>query len=295
MNCEESVSGICFISRTSGNNGVIARVKELEWLEPMPAKALTVALGGSVLSTLYQDEPFYTAFHIACLYPKQPLTPEQMLFYAYLIEANKYRYCYGRQANKTLKDILVPDVSELPDYANKISISDYEFGRKPVFDKKVSLNTERWKWFRYDKIFNIKKGNRLTKADMIEGDINYIGATDSNNGITAKISNDEYIHSANTITVSYNGSIAESFYQPNPFWATDDVNVLYPRFSLTPRIALFLCTIISKEKYRFNYGRKWDKKIMEQSEIKLPVTKDGTPDWQYMEDYIKSLPYSNLI
>jgi hypothetical protein len=295
MNCEESVSGICFISRTSGNNGVIARVKELEWLEPMPAKALTVALGGSVLSVFYQDEPFYTAFHIACLYPKQPLTPEQMLFYAYVIEANKYRYNYGRQANKTLKNILVPDVSELPDYANKISISDYEFGKKPVSDKKVSLNTERWKWFLYDDIFDIKKGNRLTKADMIDGDINYVGAIDSNNGITAKISNDEHIHSANTITVSYNGSIAESFYQPDPFWATDDVNVLYPKFSLTPYIALFLCTIIGKEKYRFNYGRKWDKKTMEQSKIKLPVTKDGTPDWQFMESYMKSLPYSSLI
>ena len=26
--------------------------------------------------------------------------------------------------------------------------------------------------------------------------------------------------------------------------------------------------------------------------IKLPVDKDGKPDWQFMEDYIKSLPYS---
>jgi Type I restriction modification DNA specificity domain. len=110
INCEEVDNGIRFISRTSSNNGIVARVRQLDDLEPMPAKALTVALGGSVLSTFYQDEPFYTAFHIACLYPKKELTEEQMLFYAYVIEQNKYRYNYGRQANKTLKNILVPQI-----------------------------------------------------------------------------------------------------------------------------------------------------------------------------------------
>ena len=169
------------------------------------------------------------------------------------------------------------------------------FELMPFSDNLLSLNAENWKWFRYDEIFEIKKGKRLTKADMIDGEINYIGATDSNNGITAKISNNEHIHHSNTITVSYNGSIAEAFYQDKPFWATDDVNVLYPKFELNPYIAIFLCTLIYKEKYRFNYGRKWDKEMMNKSQIKLPVTKDGHPDWQYMEDYIKSLPYSKSI
>ena len=154
--------------------------------------------------------------------------------------------------------------------------------------RRCNMDTVNWKLFRYDEIFEIKKGKRLTKADMIDGDINFIGATDSKNGITAKISNDKHIHSANTITVSYNGSIAEAFYQSKPFWATDDVNVLYPKFSLTPNIALFLCTIIHKEKYRFNYGRKWDKEMMQQSKIKLPINSDNNPDWQWIENYVKN-------
>lgn len=295
INCEQTENGICFVSRTSENNGVDARIKRLDDLEPMPANAITVALGGSVLSSFYQEEPFYTAFHIACLYPKQELTKEQMLYYAYVIEQNKYRYNFGRQANTSLKNILVPNVDELPDYVNKISVSDYKFEKQPVLDKKIELNTENWQWFRYDEIFNVKKGKRLTKADQIEGTINYIGATDSNNGITAKISNDKHLHKGNTITVSYNGSIAEAFYQVEPFWATDDVNVLYPKFELNPHIAMFLCTLIYKEKYRFNYGRKWDKEEMQQSKIKLPITIDNSPDWQFMEDYVKSLSYSKAI
>ena len=141
--------------------------------------------------------------------------------------------------------------------------------------------------FRLDEIFEIKKGKRLTKADMIDGEIPYIGATDSNNGITAKISNNEHLHSTNTITVSYNGSIAEAYYQTKKFWATDDVNVLYPKFEMNIYSALFLTTIINKEKYRFNYGRKWDKELMQNSLIKLPINEECNPDWQWIEDYVK--------
>jgi len=149
------------------------------------------------------------------------------------------------------------------------------------------METKNWKWFKYNEIFEIKKGKRLTKADMINGDIPYIGATDSNNGITAKISNEEHLHSANTITVSYNGSIAEAYYQTKEFWATDDVNVLYPKFAMNAYSALFCTTIINKEKYRFNYGRKWDKELMNVSTIKLPVDNNGNPDWQWIENYVK--------
>lgn len=153
------------------------------------------------------------------------------------------------------------------------------------------MNTQQWKWFKLgdEKLFVIKKGKRLIKADMIEGNIRYIGATDGNNGITQLISNDEHIHPANTITVSYNGSVAEAFYQDHEFWATDDVNVLYPQFPLNKYIAHFITTIIKKEKYRFNYGRKWDKELMKKSQIKLPVDAAGNPDWYYMEKFVKKI------
>ena len=62
---------------------------------------------------------------------------------------------------------------------------------------------------------------------------------------------------------------------------------------------MFLITLIHREKYRFNYGRKWDKELMESSLIKLPAVKIAPnkyePDWQFMEDYIKSLPYSSCL
>lgn len=156
------------------------------------------------------------------------------------------------------------------------------------------MNTSNWQPFHYDDLFEIRKGKRLTKADMEEGTIPYIGAIDSNNGISAFISNDTWLHDANTISVSYNGSIAEAFYQDTRFWATDDVNVLYPKFDLNRNRAIFLTTIINKEKYRYNYGRKWDKEIMEKSIIKLPSDKTGNPDWNWIDNYVAKVLIPNL-
>ena len=90
----------------------------------------------------------------------------------------------------------------------------------------MNLNVESWKEFRLGDLFEIKKGKRLTSEDQTEGTTPYIGAIDSNNGVANKIGQDP-IHSGNTISLSYNGSVGEAFYQPIPFWATDDVNVLY--------------------------------------------------------------------
>lgn len=95
--------------------------------------------------------------------------------------------------------------------------------------------------------------------------------------------------------MAYNGSIGEAFYQPVKYFACDDINVLNPKFKLDRHIAMFLITMIRHEKYRFGYGRKWHLERMKESQIKLPVDTTNQPDWQFMKDYIKSLPYGDLI
>ena len=156
-------------------------------------------------------------------------------------------------------------------------------------NKPRKTDTTYWKEFIMEELFEIAKGKRLTKLNMREGKINYIGATSFNNGITAKISNDKYIHSAGKITVCYNGSIGQTFYQDEPFWATDDVNVLYPKFKMSRFIALFLCPIISKIGSNYAYIDKWTANKMRISKILLPATPTGEPDWRYMEMYMRGV------
>ena len=158
----------------------------------------------------------------------------------------------------------------------------------------IKLNISEWSKFKLKDLFTIKKGKRLTKEDQTEGMTPYIGAIDSNNGLSSYIGQSP-IHKADTISLSYNGSVGEAFFQERDFWATDDVNVLYPKFSLNKYIALFICTILRAEKFRFFYGRKWTLDQMNETEIKLPCSQTGEPDWDYMENYIKSLPYGDCI
>lgn len=288
-------SGINFVSRTAQNNGVSAKVKQLPDVTPIVAGVITVAGGGSVMESFLQTEPFYSGRDLYYLTPRIPLTDTQMLYYCACIRANKYRYSYGRQANRTLREILIPSLADLPVWVNEANLDIYDGADKPcILEPSLVLATSDWQPFKLSNIFSLRKGKRLTKANMTVGNIPFIGATDSKNGITAMIGQTP-IHDGNTISVSYNGSVAEAFYQPTPFWATDDVNVLYQNFDMTPAIALFLCTVIRQEKYRFNYGRKWHLERMEQSVIKLPTDQAGQPNWDFMENYIKTLPFSSQL
>jgi len=289
-------NGINFVSRTAKNNGVAARVKLIDGVTPNPAGSISVAGGGSVMESFLQPEPYYSGRDLYYLVPRIEMTDAQKLYYCSCLRANRYRFNYGRQANRTLRNLFVPSLANIPTWVDLTCVSIYDGADAPATAKTTpSLNPEKWISFKFSALFDIRKGKRLTKADMLPGNVPFIGATDSNNGLTAFIGQPA-IHEAGTITVNYNGNgVAEAYYQPVPFWATDDINVLYPRFDLSPARALFIATVIRMEKYRFSYGRKWHLERMKGSTIKLPVTAEGVPDWQYMERYINTLPFSSQI
>ena len=59
-----------------------------------------------------------------------------------------------------------------------------------------------------------------------------------------------------------------------------------------------MVSLLDLERPKFSFGRK-RKKTLANTEIKLPAKLNSKneyePDWQYMEDYIKSLPYGDVI
>ena len=89
--------------------------------------------------------------------------------------------------------------------------------------------------------------------------------------------------------------MGEAFYQPVPFASTEDVHIFNPKFEMNVYTALFFVTVLKMEKYRYNYGRKWGMKRMNDTYIKLPATPKGEPDFLLMEKYIKSVPYSSSL
>ena len=158
-------------------------------------------------------------------------------------------------------------------------------------NKQLSLNLSEWKPFKYTDVFKIKKGKRLTKKDQSDGDIPYVSSSALNNGIDNKIGNGST--DENCISFACYGSIGEVFYQDEKVWVSDNANVFYLKNrKLNSYIAMFIVTLLRLEQFRFSYGMTGKKERLESFTIKLPINKKNEPDWEFMENYIKSLPYS---
>lgn len=293
--CEKNnVNAIAFVSRTEKNNGISAFVYKLPDIEPNPPGTVTVAVGGSVLSTFLQLKPYYTGFHILILYPKEEMTEQELLFYSYCIRKNKYRYNYGRQANKTLKDILIPE--KIPAEWKSSNIDDIEKLKfAPVSKEKINLNISNWKYFDLTELFEISASRDELIEDLTQGGSTpYITSSDSDNGATSFIE-EVATNKAGTITANRGGSVGYFYYQPIAYKATPvDVRILTPRFKINTYLGLFFRTILQLEKYRYNYSRKMGSDRLAQLRIKLPAN-NKLPDWDFIENYIKSLPYSSSL
>lgn len=154
----------------------------------------------------------------------------------------------------------------------------------------------KWGEFKILDIFSIYPGIRLTKADMLEGDTPFIGATDSNNGITAFCGNDNASRDYNVLGVNYNGSIVENFYHPYSALFSDDVKRLHLKDTEGNKyIYLFIKQCILKQKQKYEYGYKFNGERMKDQIILLPIYEDGTPNYSFMEEYMKQMEEKLLV
>lgn len=166
------------------------------------------------------------------------------------------------------------------------------------------LNEQEWREFDFAEIFDIKKGFYNKKPeDSGNGTIPFLGATDSNNGVTRFLTLDEIANSTKTgalpnspldkklfpghaIAVTNNGSVGHAYYQATPFTCSHDINPLYLRdHEMSRDEADFLIKAIEEQGKLFQYARKWRPIRMVKSKLMLPVTDFGEPDYDYMTMY----------
>lgn len=307
----DTLDSVNFVARTAENNGVTSRVKIIEGVPPQKAGLISVAGGGSVLSTFLQYEPFYSGRDLYTLEAKADISDEAKLFIITVIEKNKYKYSYGRQANKTLPDIILKlpvDIDGKPDYQfMEQYIKSIHY--KPLTTKKKSeslyYNVSEWQEFRFgDLISEIYKGKAMNKDDLTEASnetdtIRYITRTAEDNGceMIASLSdvNSTYIEEGNAITIG--DTTATCFYQDERF-ITGDHMVIVRADWLNKFNAMFIVAILTNEQYKYSYGRAFLMDRIKDTIVKLPAKKisEGyVPDWKLMEDYIKTLSYGDRL
>ena len=289
-----------YIGAISTNNGVRQCI---DAIQQFSGNCITVNYNGSVGYAFYQDKPFWASDDVNVLFLKNHnLTEPLAMYLVTVIQYNKYRFSYGR---KWTMDKMAETLIELP--VDKKSNPDYSYMEKyilslkskhinsSVVKSKIKINTKKWRNYRLCDLFDVSTSTDLTLQDSNEGNTPYVAASSENNGVTAYVDS-KPTQSKNTLTIARNGSVGSTFYHDEPYCASpDDVRVLTPKFQMNKYSALFIKTVIEQEKFRYAYGRKLGTKRIKTMIIKLPCKPNGDLNLEYMEKYIKSLPYSDRI
>ena len=103
----------------------------------------------------------------------------------------------------------------------------------------------------------------------------------------------EGLEKAGAITIG--DTTATAFYQDHDFITGPHIIVVRADW-LNVYTASFIITLLNQEKYRYPvFGRAFTKDLIKDTLLRLPIDEDGNPDYKFMEEYIKSLPYSQNI
>lgn len=288
-----SVDGITpLVSSTGNNNGVWGYGN----LEPEYKNVISVPRTGSICEAHYQGIDCCINSDCLVLTPKKEYTEKQMIYFAFLIRQEKYKYTYGRKVTPSrLGETQIPD--EIPSWIYEIEIPDYSNVTKPYLDEPTpALNVEEWKEFRLDELFDISASKNISnkEASGNPGDMPYITTTGDNNGVQQYTSIGPF-YDGKCLTVAGSGTIFATFYQDKPFTTSQRLYVLKPLFKINSYIAMFLIPLIEQEGYRFSYGRQVKIGHVRDMVIKLPATPEGNPDWEWMEKYVKTLGWSREV
>jgi len=287
---EDGDPAIAYISRTHRRNGLDGWTGKIPDLEPALAGSITVCLRSRnhALASFVQPFAFYTSFHVAVLSPLEEMTTAEKLWWCKCIEQNRFRFNFGRQANRTLGSLRVP-------YAVPAAVSALKvpnFTRSNLQAKHLPVSS--WPKVGIPELFELLPGKQSVLRSLKAGGTPWVSGSGENNGITGYVDlKPEF--PAGCVTVASNGSIGASFYQPDPFTASSDVVVLKPKFELPPLAALYICSVLRHESFRYNYARKWTMPRMQATKVPFPRDRTGSPDPEAVERLLVDSPYAKLI
>ncbi|MFA7708409.1 MAG: restriction endonuclease subunit S [Candidatus Pacearchaeota archaeon] len=285
----ETKVGIPLISSKGSNRGVYGYYD----IKPKYQNVISVPRTGTICFAYYQEEECCIDDNCLVLTPKEQISRELMIYFSLIIRKEKYKYMYGRQVTPERLGNTVIDV-KIPQWIEKRKFN-YSKIKEKESDKEIKIPSDKLREFKIIELFDIKGTKTTSLKSLIKigkGKYPYVTTQATNNGVAGFFN--KYTEEGNVITVD-SAVLGFASYQEEKFSASDHVEKLVPKFKLNRFRALFLTALLNKEQYRYNYGRKASQTRLEKQKIKLPVDSNGEPDWQFMEDYIKSLPYSKAL
>ena len=173
------------------------------------------------------------------------------------------------------------------------------------------IDTTDWGTFKLGKLLDLKSGKTTGTGlfnivnsvayhgkditETYDGDpngINYVTRSKFNNGVKCQVVNTGLYTVNPAGTISFGAENADFFYQTQPY-ITGNKMYYIDTSNISDYACAFVKSVLEKtftDNFSFTDGmipaRIYDE------DIKLPVDANGNPDWQYMEDYMKSIEVS---
>lgn len=298
---------VWYVGAKKSENGLMRKVAHCAELEFEGNCIVFICNGeGSVGYALYQDKTFIPSGDLIVGYSER-LNPRTGLFLVTVLDLERAKYSFGRKWGKYVEDTIIrlpatsagePDWSFMEAYVGQLSGGPLTTSVRPSH---LPLKPHGWKRFLLHELFDIDMGSKLDLIAMTfdSPSVNFVGRSSANNGVAAKVDliEGQHVYPAGSISVALGGSIGTACLQHKPFYTSQNVSVLHEKSPIPTLSKLFVCTVIMHEcatKY-VAFGRELNVHIRRDFDLRLPSTKEGNPDWQWMEDYMKSLPYSDRI
>lgn len=306
-----------YIGATNRNNGV---VRHVECCSKLVTKGNCIAFicdgEGSIGYSIYKFEDFIGSTTVKVGRMKR-LNRYIGLFMTTVADRvrGKYNFGFKRTEDHLNKEtILLPITSSGdPDYdfmeqymrcIERKSISAYKANilkrieNLSTIDGIIPLNKKTWDEFKLGELFRIEAGKSkgLNHLKFNSKGISYLGATNNNNGLLTTVERVEsMIQKGNCIAFIRNGegSMGYSIYKKEDFIATADITVGY-NDNLNPYIGMFITTIADRVRGKYNFGYKRSDGRLKKETLQLPINEKGTPDYQYMEQYMKQIETDQL-
>ena len=131
---------------------------------------------------------------------------------------------------------------------------------------------------------------------LADGSDMLISAKNINNGLKGfyTSTNDKKgTYKGNCITLNNDGDggVGLAYYQPYKFLLDTHVYALYPKENISSFAMLYLSQALSKQRACFSHGYSISQDRLKAMKIMLPTTDEGSPDYEYMEQYIKAVMF----
>jgi Type I restriction modification DNA specificity domain len=321
----EDGNEIEYIGAKKSDNGFMRFVKSNDSLVTKGNCVIFICDGqGSVGYTNYIDHDFIGSTTLSVGYNDR-LNAKNALFLVSVLDLERYRYSFGRKYKTNLPKVSIklpvasngePDWDFMEDFIDKLNFKPITTANNKA--EKEELNPSEWKEFYLHKLFDITMGNGIdaNKNTCYNPKYNYVSRDSNGNGVVDVVDeiDSETVFPAGSMTVALGGSFLGScFVQKAPYYTAQNVAVLLEKIPLTIYSKLFISSLVRNEckiKY-LAFGRELNSHIRKDFTIRLPALQNQNtfviddekvfsdegyiPDWQFMETFVKSLPYGDRI